>query len=125
MVADRVGQVGQHQPAEHGVHRLVGDVRRHVRLDQLDVGHAAVGELGGGVRQPVGGAVDGQHRPLRADRLGDQQRDLTGAGAEVDDPHAGTDPGQLQRQPGGRLQHLRLPVQPGQLLGAVAEHVSL
>ena len=121
--ADRVGQVGQHQPAEHGVHRLVGtyDATSASTSSMFVTPRSA--NLVAAYASPSGARSTASTDPSGADQLGDQQRDLAGAGAEIDHPHAGADPGQLQREPGGRLQHLCLPVQPRQLLGAMAEHV--
>ncbi|WP_203996214.1 hypothetical protein [Virgisporangium aurantiacum] len=78
--------------------------------------------MGGEGQRPVR-LVDPDDRAGRADQVGDLEGDVTGAGAEVEHPHARRDARDLQDGPRCGCEHPGLVLQPRQLGRVVSEQI--
>jgi hypothetical protein len=117
----RLRQVQQDQPADDGVELVEQPDRVQVAAQERDVADPAPLDAFRREGQRRHRLVDADHRPGRADQLGRDERDVARAGAEVEHPHAGFDPGQSQQRARRWREHRRLVFQPGQFGRVVSE----
>ena len=75
-----VGHVEHHQPADDGVERPLVAPDGDVALLEPDVRESRVGRASGSNLEHVGRQIEADHLAARADQLGQDGRDVTGAG---------------------------------------------
>jgi len=119
----RVVDVEQDQPADDRVEAVAHGEAPHVAGHELDVGDPLAAGPVAGERHGGLGAVDADDGAARADPAGEEEGDVAGAAAEVEDAHAGGDP--AEREEGARRsgQHAGLGLESGELGVAVPEDV--
>ena len=120
---DGVGEVEQHQPLGHRVERLGIAERARVGMLVADVrGACRRASLLGVAEHPLVG-LDADDLAARADQLGEQERDVTEAGAQIEDAHPLPDAGGAEQRDRRLRDRPRLELEPRDLRRVAAEHV--
>ncbi len=93
-----MGHVHEDEPPDGRVERSPAELRQpgDVAFDELDVGHAEVVEARLRGREQLGRALDAEDVASRPDQAPGEQGDVAHPGAQVEDAHAGDDPGLTQ-----------------------------
>jgi len=119
------GVVHEHQTSDGGV-----EIATEIHLGVVHVAgdEPHVGVPGGrgpplGGRQDGGVAIDADDAAVGTDHVGQQQRDVARTAADVQDRHAGSDPGLFERMAGEPTDQIGLLLQSVALVVGIAEDV--
>ena len=119
----RIGEVKQDQASDDGVEGRRRPPVPDVTFDERDV--SFVFGAPPRDRQRFDGFVDPDDRAVGTDELARHSRHVSQPGAEIQDSHGATEAGGLEQQACRPLDRGRLPVQPREFIGVVAEDVGL
>ena len=120
---DRVGHVEEHEAPDDRVERKVVPPGRDVALGEVHVRRACGRRTLDRHLDRGRGLVDGDDRALGPDQLGEHERHVTEAGAEIEHAHARRDARRAQEHLGGLGDRRSLMVEPRELRDVAAQHV--